>query len=55
MQVPIGWTGTLDRYEADNCFAVLWDDDTAAPGGKGNMGWCIWTVEELLRDAEVLP
>jgi hypothetical protein len=41
--IPVGTLGTAQPIPSDDAlFNVLWD----------NGAWTIWTVEEILRDAE---
>ena len=48
VQIPVGWLATIGEMH-DGHYEVRWDD-----GPNGNMGWCLWTAEEILRDATLL-
>jgi len=64
VDIPIGWTGTVDKKlykghpDLGQMYAIVWDDDPNAPNPDrttSNMGWTIWGEKELERDAELLP
>jgi hypothetical protein len=48
--IPIGWHATIGEY-ADGHYTVMWDAD---PDGR-DMVHCLWTREEILRDAVLVP
>ena len=50
VQIPVGWLATIGEPINGENFPINWDD---GPGGE-NMGWCLWTEEEIRRDADLL-
>ena len=50
VQIPVGWLATIGEPIDGEHFPVKWDD---GPGGL-DMGWCLWTEEEIRRDADLL-
>lgn len=56
VQIPIGWSATVGDSNGGDPphYAVLWDHDPDYSEASGNMGWCLWTAEELERDAELI-
>lgn len=45
--IPVGHCGTVEREIHDDHYAVVWDDNAAGE----DMGWTIWTSDEILHDA----
>ena len=53
--IPIGHTATIGEcvhIDKDHgpMYAILWDDDEQGQ----SMGWCIWSIPEILRDARFI-
>lgn len=49
VEIPVGWLATVREFCPDSGhYTVVWDNDAE---GR-DMGWCLWTEEEIRRDAE---